>query len=140
MNAADDADLPTPMSVLRGCGRRLLSLAMFAIVPLILLYVFGFSIKTSEEYACALDTAEGSAQVIEVTGEPVKPGLFAWTSYFESGGGERQGQFSTTLSGPRGKGRLIVQFYRTPIGATLGIWFKTSEGEAEVYNGTYPCP
>ena len=140
MTLGDDSDMPTPMSALRGCGRRLLSLAMFAIVPLILLYVFGFSIKTTEEYACALDIAESSARVIEITGEPVEPGLFAWTSYFESGGGERQGQFSTSLSGPRGKGRLKVQFYRTPIGATLGIWFRTSEGETEVYNGTYPCP
>lgn len=128
------------MSALNGCGRRLFSLALFAIVPLILLYIFGFSIKTTEEYACALDTAERSAQVIAVTGEPVEPGLFAWTSYFESGGGERQGRFSTTLSGPRGKGRLIVQFYRTPIGASLDVWFKTSEGEITVFNGAYPCP
>lgn len=136
----DNYPTPTFQSPLRGCGRSLLALASFAIVPLILLYVFGFSAKTTEEYACALDTAEGSAHVIGFTGEPVKPGLFAWTSYFESGGGLRQGQFSTSLSGPRGKGRLKVQFYRTPIGATLGIWFKTSEGETEVYNGAYPCP
>ncbi|MBN2392425.1 MAG: hypothetical protein JXR84_16970 [Anaerolineae bacterium] len=136
----DNDPTPTFQNALRGCGRSLVSFALFAIVPLILLYVFGFSIKTSEEYACVLDTAERSARVIRVTGEPVTPGLFAWTSYFESGGGERQGQFSTTLSGPRGKGRLQAQFYRTPIGATLGIWFKTSQGETEVYNGAYPCP
>ena len=136
-----DADsMPTPLSALRGCGRRLASLALFAIVPLLLLYIFGFSIKTSEEYACVLDTAERSAQVIEITGEPVTPGLFAWTSYFESGGGERQGQFSTSLSGPRGKGRLQAQFYRTPVGATLGIWVKAGGEESEVYNGAYPCP
>jgi hypothetical protein len=116
VNIDDDADMPTPLSALRGCGRRLLSLAMLAIVPLILLYIFGFSIKTSEEYACALDTAERNAQVIRITGEPVKPGLFAWIFYFESGGGERQGNFSTSLSGPRGKGTLKVQFYRTPLG------------------------
>ncbi|MBN2006435.1 MAG: hypothetical protein JXA21_23990 [Anaerolineae bacterium] len=107
---------------------------------MILLYVFGFSIKTSEEYACALQIAERSAQVAEITGEPVTPGLFAWTSHFESGGGLRQRRFSTSLSGPRGKGRLVVEFYRTPIGATLGMWFKTSGEETGVYNGTYPCP
>jgi hypothetical protein len=136
----DSYPAPTFQSTLRGCWRILGFLALLAIVPLILLYVFGFSIKTTEEYACVLDTAERSAQVIEVTGEPVKPGLFAWTSYFESGGGVRQGSFSTSLSGPRGEGRLKVQFYRTPIGATLGIWFKTSAGETVVYNGAYPCP
>lgn len=139
MNANDYPKAFPFLTVLLGCGGRLVSFALFAIVPLILLYIFGFSIKTSEEYACVLDTAERSAQVIEVTGEPVQPGLFAWTSYFESGGGLRQGSFSTSLSGPRGKGRLKVQFYRTPIGATLGIWFKTSEGETKVYNGAYPC-
>jgi hypothetical protein len=132
---------PSPFSnALRGCRRRLVSFALFAIVPLILLYVFGFSIKTSEEYACALDTAESSAQVVEITGEPLTPGLFAWTSYFESGGGLRQGSFSTSLSGPRGKGTLHVEFYRSPIGATLGIWFKTGGEESEIYNGVYPCP
>ena len=105
-----------------------------------MLYVFGFSIKTTEEYTCALQTAERSAHVIGFTGEPVKPGLFAWTSYFESGSGLRQGQLSTAVSGPRGKGKLIVEFYRTPIGASLGMWFKTNEGETEVYSGAYPCP
>lgn len=131
---------PTFTSALRGCGRTLGSFVMIMIIPLILLYIFGFSIKTSEEYACVLQLAERNPEVIGVTGEPVTPGLFAWISYFESGGGERQGAFSTALSGPHGKGRLKVQFYRTPIGASLGVWFKTSAGEIEVYNGAYPCP
>jgi hypothetical protein len=136
-------DYPTPptfRNTLRGCTRTIGTLALFAIVPLILLCVFGFAIKTTPEYECALDMAGRSAQVVEITGEPLTPGLFAWTSYFESGGGLRQGRFSTSLSGPYGKGRLQAEFYRTPIGATLGIWFKTSAGETEVYNGEYPCP
>ncbi len=131
---------PTFTSALRGCGRPLVYFVMLMIIPLILLYIFGFSIKTSEEYACVLQLAERNPEVIGVTGEPVTPGLFAWISYFESGGGERQGAFATALSGPQGKGRLKAQFYRTPIGASLGVWFKTSAGEIEVYNGAYPCP
>jgi hypothetical protein len=125
--------------VLRSGWRKIGSAALVAVVPLILVYVFGFSIKTSDEYDCVLQTAGQSTQVISVTGEPITPGLFAWTSYFESGGGLRQGQFYTTLSGPRGRGRIQAQFYRTPIGATLGIWFKTGGEEIEVYNGAYPC-
>lgn len=120
--------------------RIIKTLVLIAIIPSILLYVFGFSIKTSDEYDCVIQTAGQSAQVIAVTSEPTTPGLFAWTVYFESGGGLRQGQFYTALSGPRGCGRIQAQFYRTPIGATLGIRFKTDAEEIEVYNGTYPCP
>ena len=124
---------------LGGCLNTLFLLGVFGIVPLILLYVFGFSIKTTPEYDCVIRRARSSAQVIAITGEPLTPGLFAWTSYFESGGGLRQGRFSTTLSGPQGRAKIVAEFYRTPIGATLGIWLKTNEGEIEIYNGAYPC-
>ena len=105
----------SPKEALRGCWRASRALALMAIVPLILLYVFGFSAKTTSEYDCVIRTVGQSAPVVAVTGEPITPGLFAWTSYFESSGGLRQGQFYTTLSGPRGHGRIQTQFYRTPI-------------------------
>ncbi len=120
-------------------GKFAWTLALFAIVPLIMLYVFGFSAKNTEEYACALRTAEQNAEVSAIIGDPLMPGLFAWTSYFESGGGLRQGRFSTSVSGPRGKGTLIVEFYRTPVGATLGLWLKTGGEEITIYYGDYPC-
>lgn len=122
-----------------GCLALLGTGALIAIVPLILLYVFGFSIKTSEEYACVLGIVEQSEDVIVVTGEPLTPGLFAWTSYFESGGGLRQGQFSTAMSGPKGRARIQAQFYRTPVGESLGIWLKKGREETTIYNGSYPC-
>jgi len=130
---------PTPQQALRGCWHTLRTLALLAVVPLILLYIFGFAIKTSTEYDCVIQTVRQSASVIAITGEPITPGMFAWTVYFESGGGLRQGQFYTTISGPRGRGRIQAQFYRTPVGATLGIWFKAEGEELEVYNGAYPC-
>ena len=74
-----------------------------------------------------------------MTGAPVTPGLFAWISYFESGGGLRQGRFRTALSGPQGRTTLQVQFYRTPIGATMDIWIEAGKEEIDVYSGTYPC-
>ncbi len=139
MNAYDAQNSLKFQNTLRGCGRTFGFLTLLAIIPLILLYVFGFSIKTSEEYACVLQLAEHSAEVVEITGEPLTPGLFAWTSYYESGGGLRQGRFSTLISGPRGKGTLIAEFYRTPVGATLGLWLKTGGEEIAVYYGNYPC-
>lgn len=110
-----------------------------AVVPLILIYVLGFSAKTTEEYACALQIAEQDQQLVAITGEPITPGLFAWITYLESGGGMRQGRFSTKLAGPDGEGKLVVEFYRTPIGASFGLWFKTGGQELEIYYGDYPC-
>jgi len=140
MNTDDNANLPAFQGMLRRWWGILGTLALVAIVPLILLYVFGFSAKTTEEYACVLGIVEQSEDVIVLTGEPLIPGLFAWTSYFESGGGLRQGQFSTTFSGPKGRARIQAQFYRTPVGESLGIWLKKGREEITIYNGSYPCP
>ncbi len=127
------------LQTLRGVWRWALVLVPLAIVPLVMLYVFGFSAKAMKEYACALDIAVQDEQLVAITGEPVTPGLFAWITYFESGGGLRQGRFSTRLTGPDGKGTLVVEFYRTPIGASYGLWFKTGGQELEIYYGDYPC-
>ncbi len=140
MNTDIPQSPPTLNKALTGLRRILGALALFAIVPLILLGVFGFAIKTTPEYDCVIRLANSNALVADAVGEPVTPGLFAWTTYFESGGGLRQGRFSTALSGPRGRARIVAQFYRTPVGATLGVWLKTGGEEIEIYNGTYPCP
>lgn len=140
MNTDVPQSPPAFRVALLGCRRILGSLALFAVVPLILLAVFGFAIKTTPEYDCVIRIAQSSAPVADAVGEPMTPGLFAWTTYFESGGGLRQGRFSTTLTGPRGSAKLVAEFYRTPLGATLGVWLKAGEGEIGVYNGTYPCP
>ena len=139
MNSEYDSAPPTFRTARRGCLTLLGTGLLFAIVPLILLYVFGFAIKTTAEYKCVLRTVEGSEDVIVVTGEPQTPGLFAWTSYFESGGGLRQGQFSISVSGPKGRARIQAQFYRTPVGESLGIWLKKDRGEVTIYNGSSPC-
>ena len=120
-------------------SRLILAAIGGALVPIVLLGVFGFGIKTTPEYDCAIRMAESNAQVIALTGAPLTPGLFAWTGYFESGGGMRQGSFSTALSGPRGRARIQVQFYRTPLGATMDMWLRAGKEEIEIYSGTYPC-
>lgn len=125
---------------LQKLGKKILIVIAVAAFPLFMLYIFGFSIKSSEEYACALQITERNPQVLAVTGRPVTPDFFAWISYFESSGGLSQGNFSTGVSGPQGSGSLQVQFYRTPVGQSLGIWFSSGETEIEVYDGDYPCP
>ncbi len=139
MNLAGYDNTVTFRDRLRALWRVVRTAALISAMPLFLLYIFGLSVKTSAEYDCVIQTAGRSRLVVAVTGEPLTPGLFAWITYFESGGGLRQGQFFTTLSGPRVRGRIQAQFYRTPVGSTLGVWFKTNGQEMEIYNGEYPC-
>lgn len=134
-----DSDFPLRQTLRKIWGVTWV-LALLALVPLILLFVFGFSVKTTGEYACVMGFVENDRQIADVLGQPATPGLFAWLSYFESGGGLRQGRFSVRLSGPEGQGVLKAQFYRTPIGSSLGVWLDMGTREVEVYNGAYPCP
>lgn len=123
------------MKIIRSLGNLLLLL----LLPAILFFVFGFFARTTDEYACAIQTISQDPQVIAVTGEPVTAGLFAWTPYFESGGGLTQGAFNTAISGPNGRGSLHVEFYRSPIGSSLYLVFKSGGEQVVVYDGTYPC-
>jgi len=120
--------------------KRAWYLPLTASAPLIMLFFFGFFMKTTDEYDCAIRILEQSPAVRREIGLPIEAGLFAWTSYFESGGAMRQGAFSTAISGPRGKGKVRVEFYRAPVGATLYVRLETREGETDVYNGPYVCP
>ena len=73
-----------------------------------MIYIFGFSIKGSVMYTCAVDMAKKNAQVIQLIGTPIKADTFAWISNYESSGSDEEGHFSTQLSGPKGSGTLDV--------------------------------
>ena len=124
---------------LKRIGRLAGVVVTVAILPAILIYVFCFSMKTTSEYRCALQVMKEDARVLASTGAPIQPGWIAWTKYYESGGMLTQGMFVTYVSGPDGGGTLEVNFYRAPVGATLGIWFSKGGEEIEVYDGRYPC-
>jgi hypothetical protein len=124
---------------LRKLGRILGIAAMAAGLPVFLLYIFGFSIKSSSEYGCVMRILEENRQVLSITGSPIQPGLFAWIKYYERGGMISQGTFFTYISGPRGSGTVDVGFYHAPIGSSLGIWFTSKGEEIEVFDGEYPC-
>jgi hypothetical protein len=104
-----------------------------------MMYIFGFSIKSSSQYACTLEQARRSREVTWQLGEPIEPGFFAWLSYHESQGSISQGSFSTSVSGPRGNGRIRAEYYRAPVHSYLYVQFKGSEGWVDVYRGDYPC-
>ncbi len=128
-----------PRVDMKRLGKIGVALITGAVLPIFMLFIFGFSIKTTPEYRCVIQTVTHDRQVVAITGEPVSPGFFAWTGFFESGGGVRQGSFSTRVSGPAGAGTIQAQFYRTPLGEKLGIWFKAKGDELTIYDGDYPC-
>ncbi|MGC9398421.1 MAG: hypothetical protein ACP5HM_04725 [Anaerolineae bacterium] len=107
--------------------------------PLVMLFFFAFFIKTTEEYDCIMRTVVQHPEVVKEIGEPVEPGVLAWSPFFESAGQVRQGYFITRVSGPRGRGRIQAQFYRAPVGATMTIYFESRGEEITLYDGPYVC-
>ena len=98
--------------------------------------LFAFAIKYTEEYACVLKFVKEDKTVLQTVGEPVEPGLFAWTLYFTWEGSVRQTAFSFRVTGPKGHGQVKARTYRAPVGSSMFIHF---EGQ-EIYNGVYSCP
>ena len=98
--------------------------------------IFAFAIKHTEEYACVLKFVKEDETVLQTVGEPVEPGLFAWTLYFTWEGSVRQTAFSFRVTGPKGHGQVKASTYRAPIGSSMSIRF---EGQ-EIYKGIYLCP
>jgi hypothetical protein len=112
---------------------------LMLLFPLAMLLFFALFIKTTEEYDCIMRNVVQHPDVVAEVGEPVEPGLLAWSPFFESGGHVRQGYFVTNVSGPRGKGKIKADFYRAPVGATMTIFFESQE-EITLYDGPYVCP
>lgn len=103
-------------------------------------FMFGFFIKTTDEYDCALQIVQHSSEVVQAIGEPVEPGLIAWLNYWESEGSAFQTYFRTAVSGPRGDGSIGVEIYRTPIDSSMIIEYEGEGGSRVVYSGPYHCP
>lgn len=66
-----------------------------------------FTMAKSEPYQEALDRARHDPAVVEALGEPVEPGLLASGSINVDGAGG-QADLKIPVSGPRGKGTLLV--------------------------------
>ena len=119
-------------------GRFLFLVAILAFVGLFV-YVFGFYIKGTDAYACALAEARRSPAVIAELGEPVEAGLFAWTSSYSQEGSVTDASFRTTLEGPKGEGTLRVRWYNSPVGSAMRMELDKGGRTRAVYGGTIPC-
>lgn len=66
------------------------------------------AMKSSGAYEEGLATAQGSKDVLEAMGEPVKPGFFV-TGSVSMSGSSGNADLAIPLSGPRGKGTLYLK-------------------------------
>jgi len=98
-------------------------IALVAVIAFVglFVYIFGFYVKSTDAYDCAVAEAQRNPAVIAQLGEPIEAGTFAWTSSYAQEGSVTDASFSTTLSGPKGK-RLakcsLVQFARRLVNAS----------------------
>ncbi len=119
-----------------GCSSLLLFLAAFAGF---MIFVFGFSIKGSVLYQCAVQKAQSNADVIKLIGTPIKADTFAWINGYESSGSRESGHFTTQLSGPRGNGMLEVDGTRNSRNTDLDITFESGGKTVRVNSGSAKC-
>jgi hypothetical protein len=119
-----------------GCFTSLLFLVAFAGF---MIFVFGFSIKNSVMYKCAVQLAQSNAEVVKLIGTPIKVDTFAWISNYESSGSDETGHFSTQLSGPKGSGTLDVSGSHDRRSTDLDVTFESDGETVQVYSGTAQC-
>jgi len=122
----------------RGCGLFgfLFALGMIAFFA----FMFGYFIKTTDEYACVLQITQQHDALVRNLGEPIEPGLIAWLSRYGGEGSQFEASFRTAVSGPRGNGRIRAQIYRNPVGSAMKIEFSGDGGDILIYDGPYQCP
>lgn len=113
-------------------------LAVAAFIGLFV-YVFGFYVKSTDAYACALTEARRNPAVIAELGEPIEPGIFAWSSSYAQEGSVTDASFSTSLAGPKGKGSLKVRWYNSPVGSSMRLDLEKDSQIMNVFSGTIPC-
>jgi hypothetical protein len=108
-------------------------------MSLVMVVIFAFSVKGTDEYACALQQASTSEIVTRDLGEPIEAGLVAILYARETGGAQASTRFATGIRGPYGKGRIRVDAYRAPVGAYLLVQYKGGDDWVDIHNGPYPC-
>jgi len=121
-----------------GCGCLISLLFTVAFVGF-MIFIFGFSIKDSVMYTCAVDLAKKNEQVVQLIGAPIKADTFAWISNYESSGSAEMGHFTTQLSGPKGSGTLEVYGSHDRRGTDLDVTFDSNGQTVQVYSGAAEC-
>jgi hypothetical protein len=132
--------IPTRRRILGcgGCGCFISLLFTVAFVGF-MIFIFGFSIKNSVMYKCAVQLAQNNPQIVKLIGTPIKADTFAWISNYESSGSNEYGQFTTQLSGPKGSGTLSVDGSQDRSGTDLDVTFEMDGESVQVHAGPAQC-
>ncbi len=125
-----------PKSKGRGLFWIIFSLGMIALFA----FMFTYFIKMTDEYACVLQITRQNDDLVRALGEPIEPGFFAWSSKYGGEGQQFEASFGTAVSGPRDKGNIRAQIYRSPVGSAMTIEFSGAAGDVLIYDGPYQCP
>ncbi len=125
----------------RGCGCGGCFSGMLFLVALagFIVFIFGFSIKNSVLYKCAVQKAQSNADVVRLIGAPIKADTFAWISNYQSSGSSEVARFTTQLSGPKGNGSLNVSGSDDRRGVDLDITFESGGKAIQVNSGPVKC-
>ena len=125
----------------RGCGGCgcFFGMLFFVAFAGFMIFIFGFSIKNSVMYRCAVQLAQSNPQVVKLIGTPIKADTFAWISNYESSGSNENGQFTTQLSGPKGSGTLSVDGAHNRSGTDLEVTFDMGGESVQVHSGVAQC-
>lgn len=101
-------------------------------------FIFAVSIKWTYAYTCSVAIAKRSPVVIAELGEPMEPGLLAWSFAYMHEFSTTDASFSTDLSGPKGEGKLRVHFYLSPVGSSLTMDLEKDGRAHVVHRGFIP--
>jgi hypothetical protein len=131
-----EVEVEKPKSTGCGCFGLIFFLGMIFLFA----FVFGYFIKTTDEYACVLQITQQDDELVRSLGEPIEPGFFAWLSNYGGEGQQFETSFRTAVSGPRDSGNIHAQIYLSPVGSAMTIKFSGDAGNILIYDGPYQCP
>ncbi len=121
-----------------GCG-CFTSLLFFVAFAGFMVFIFGFSIKNSVLYKCAVQKAQGNADVVRLIGTPIKADTFAWISDYQSSGSNESAHFTTQLTGPKGSGTLDVSGSHNSRSTDLDVTFESGGRTIQINSGSAKC-
>lgn len=83
---------------------------ILVILPTFFFFITGI-MKQSDAYQISFSELKNNQQVIELIGEPIKPGLFV-TGNINTGGGTGKAVISYSISGPKGEATAQVYAFK----------------------------
>ena len=102
-------------------------------------YVFFYSAKNTEIYACAISEAKKNEKIINKIGKPIEPGFLVWTDSWGSGRFTERADFNTHLQGSKGSGTLYIRAFVDIESSFLSLIFDQGGKPEVVYQGVFPC-